>query len=359
MIGEIISVFLLFVIVFALYPIRKLYLPLQSSEKVSFFTLNRIEYFDFLKGVAILAVILVHIAYISLKTFAGVDTLFLFTLNNLNRFAIPFFLIISGILSTLKYEKKISLKHYYFGKFYKIYLPFVFFTVLAIFLHGKDIGDLGLYLVSGKVLTPYYFVILILQFYILFPFIKHFKDSRIFLFVSFLISLLFFTFNDLNTIYEIIIFPKFLFFFVYGMYYRYNFINYKSEQSQAKYCYFIIFLYIFISLVIPAHYFNFRPFYGLAVFNLLFIYKNNIITQLDNAYKLICQAGENSLWIYLTHFSILSGLFYLIGLITNNLYATVLIVLAMSIPISFVTGEILALLYQKILKLFYATKNTK
>ena len=351
------AVYLLLVLVFAMNPLRRMFLPLQMDKNIYFFAGKRIEYFDFLKGVAIIAVIIVHISYLSLILFKGEGSLFLFELNNLTRFAIPFFLIISGILSTLKYNQKMDLKKYYFGKFFKLYLPFAFFTILVVFLHDKDISNLPSYLVNGLALTPYYFVILILQLYILFPLLRHLKDSRFFLFFSFVVSLIFFTFNDLNTINGVILFPKFLFFFVYGMYYRNNFMNYKVNKSHIKYWYFIVFMYIFVTLILPDHYFNFRPFFGIAIFNLFFIYKKQIIAQFDDLYNFLINVGKNSIWIYFTHFSLLAGLFYLLGLFLNNLYVTVLIVFVVSLPLSFLIGSIFSKIYSNILNTLYGAKN--
>ncbi len=358
MMSEIVSILILTYLVFILIPLRKAFLPVDSGRKAYFFTGKRIEYFDFLKGVAVVGVILIHISYLSLDFFKEANTLFIFELNNLTRFAIPFFLILSGILSTLKYEKKMDLGRYYWSKFLKIYLPFVFFTILAIYLHNKDIHNLLEYLINGRVLTPYYFIILILQFYILFPFLKYFKDSKIFLIFSFLISLSFFLLN-INFISTVIIFPKFLFFFVYGMYYRNYFVNYKKDKSSAKPWLFIIFIYLLISVLLPAHYYNFRPFFGLAVFNLLFVCKDSIIKKLGNVYKFVCEAGKNSLWIYFTHFSILTGLFYLTGLFTKNLYLTVAVIFVISVPVCFVVGRLIAVLYNNVLNIKYETRKTR
>ena len=362
MLSEIIAVFSLAIIVFIFSPLRRVFLPAPAVEKDFIFAGKRIEYFDFLKGVAILAVIITHIVYLSVKTLKVEDPLFLFTLNNLARFAIPFFLVISGILSAWKYENKINLGRYYLGKFLRVYLPFAFFTMLVLFLHGKDISDLFKFLVNGRVLTPYYFIILILQLYILFPLLRFFKDSRWFLVLSFFISLLFFSVNQLNYLGEVILFPSYLFFFVYGMYYRNNFIKYEADKTAVKYWGLIIFLYITISFILPAHYFNFRPFYGLAVFNLFFIYKDKIIAKLDNVYGVICDAGKNSLWIYFTHFSLLTGLFYLANLFTKDLYATVLIIFFVSLPLSYWLGKLTGWLYNKIsyiLKPKYGTEDAK
>ena len=85
------SVILIFPIFWSLF--------FTNDNKNEFQKNGRLPFFDFLKGIAIIAVIFIHCFIFIGKTFPD-KTFYIHIVNNLFRFAVPFFFIISGILLT-------------------------------------------------------------------------------------------------------------------------------------------------------------------------------------------------------------------------------------------------------------------
>ena len=142
-------------------------------------TTSRLTYFDFLRGIAILLVIGIHTYTIS--PFEGASNILRIGIRETLNFAVPLFLAISGFFIA---KKNMSSKKIYFS-FLKKQLPRVYFPavlwslpMLALWLYqGKD------FLLSlGKVLGcmtfgPYYFIVLIIQLYLLHPVIKKMAEK--------------------------------------------------------------------------------------------------------------------------------------------------------------------------------------
>ncbi|MGM0629397.1 MAG: acyltransferase family protein, partial [Patescibacteria group bacterium] len=91
-------------------------------------------FFDFSKGIAILAVIIIHTVFI-MNAFS--EDLSVYSLqwnegiNRVMRFAIPVFFISSGALLFLTGLDKESLKDFYLPKIKRIFIPYVFFSFFA------------------------------------------------------------------------------------------------------------------------------------------------------------------------------------------------------------------------------------
>ena len=135
---------------------------------------KRINYFDFLRGIAILMVMGIH-TY-NIRSFDGLEDVALIGIRETLNFAVPLFLAISGFFIA---KKDVLDKDSYFSFLKKqiprVYLPALIWSLpmLALWIYkGQDI------LMSiGKVLGcmtfgPYYFVVLIIQLYLLHPLIK-------------------------------------------------------------------------------------------------------------------------------------------------------------------------------------------
>jgi len=94
-------------------------------KKVSFKMNNKVDEIVYLRGFAILAVIMIHTA--------GVPTLTLLSLGTISHYAIPLFIFISGFVLSHRYTEKIDLQQYFFKRFISImpqYLIFSFFYIL-------------------------------------------------------------------------------------------------------------------------------------------------------------------------------------------------------------------------------------
>jgi len=138
------------------------------------------EQVNFLKGLAILAVVTIHVVnnFYRLVQVNSLGFNFLVVLDQLSRYCVPLFITLSGFALAKKYEvKKFSWKEFLSKRLLKL-LPLYFLWTLAYFLSGRIYSssfDLGTPLQWAKIIfggTGYYhlyFVPMIIQGYILFP----------------------------------------------------------------------------------------------------------------------------------------------------------------------------------------------
>ena len=98
---KLVYILLLSFIVFSIPLFRKIFFFEIAKKERVYSRKKRYDFFDFLKGTAILAVVLIHINGSFYKDIYS-DNIFIITFNNIFRFAIPFFLISSGVLLSLR-----------------------------------------------------------------------------------------------------------------------------------------------------------------------------------------------------------------------------------------------------------------
>jgi surface polysaccharide O-acyltransferase-like enzyme len=111
--------------------------------------------------------------------------LFCTVLDQFTRFTVPLFFFLSGFGLTLQFQDKpLSLGHYYKFRLYKIMAPFLLWSLLTGFRHieflaslpwsadpGRSWGTFLRFLFVDGFDYQYYFLIVIFQFYLLYPFI--------------------------------------------------------------------------------------------------------------------------------------------------------------------------------------------
>lgn len=190
--------------------------------------------FDLIRVVAALTVIGIHItaSYIYLSNTA-------YILNQLARFAVPLFLIMSGFL--LYYADINSgfsgVKNFYIKRFKKLLRPYIIWTFIYAGLNAYaarnwagEIAKIPYHLIWGTASYHLYFIIIILQLYLIYPWLRHQVKKRpaTILFASLFLSfvcqtLLYF---DMLGIYKLpagynmfylVFFPVWIFYFVFGM----------------------------------------------------------------------------------------------------------------------------------------------
>lgn len=145
-------------------------------------TVNRLSYFDFLRGIAILMVIGIH-TYI-IRPFDGITNIFQIGVRDCLTFAVPLFLSISGFFLGRKRElyTKEGYSSFLRKQMPRVYIPAFLWSlpIVALWIYqGQAIGtsiSKGLLCMS---FGPYYYIILIMQFYILLPVIKRMADKPI------------------------------------------------------------------------------------------------------------------------------------------------------------------------------------
>ena len=163
---------------------------------------------DLLRSTASFLVVVIHCISLWVKDFYAthdflspgfVATVF----DQLSRFTVPAFFFLSGYGLTQQFmAKPESLKDYYRRRLFKISLPFFAWSALTFYrpwalltalpwttnpLHAVG-GFLDLLLLRGFD-YQYYFLIVIFQFYVIFPFIHRLGKSRWFVFLCLLIQL--------------------------------------------------------------------------------------------------------------------------------------------------------------------------
>lgn len=135
---------------------------------------NRLTYFDFLRGLAILLVVGIH-TYTA-RPFAGWDNIVQIGIRETINFAVPLFLSISGYFIG---KKIISNSSQYFSflkrQLPRVYIPAVLWSIpivlFWIFLGHSTMDSISKGLLC-KAFGPYYFIALIMQMYILHPIVK-------------------------------------------------------------------------------------------------------------------------------------------------------------------------------------------
>lgn len=141
---------------------------------------RRVEQLDFARAVAMLSVILIHVtsAYVGSEsrwTAFGVNPAFF--LNQAARFAVPLFILLSGISLGLGAAPGRA-GDFYRGRLRKIGAAYLLWFAVY-FAYNRDfhvgavaVGPLVRSLLLGREASHLYFVVLIFQLYLLFPYLK-------------------------------------------------------------------------------------------------------------------------------------------------------------------------------------------
>ena len=282
------------------------------KKNADYFTVKprRIGFFDFAKGIAIIAVIIIHATRFINFLPETPDSFLIWNegINRIMRFAISVFFITSGALLFIK-----DIKKFYFNKIKRILVPYAFFSFAATYFFSVRFDSFSRYIITavrdfftGQALVPYWFVIVLFQFYLISPFLLYlFKKVRtdIILFTSFVFSLASYF---LIPLISFPFFGNFLFFFVLGISLKPFFFEEKREWLNkihpVYWFFFVLLLYLSIGMLQPfERYYNVRLVYGPAVMLFLF-YIYPLLPEIIK--KKIEKIGEKSLYIYLLHFII-------------------------------------------------------
>lgn len=182
-----------------------IYNPLTSMKAISHESLAKRDYsFDALRGIAIIAVVAIHV------------NSFIFNSDNLNsvllyrqslNFAVPSFLFISGyFVSSQKIDSFAEYKRFLTHRLNQVVIPYLFWSILILLIgstitHVFDIKKIILKLLTGGALTPYYFIILIIQFYILTPIFQRINKNLYGLISILFINVLSLSFSYITRLY--------------------------------------------------------------------------------------------------------------------------------------------------------------
>ena len=186
----------------------------------------------------------------------------LYPVQKLCGVAVYGFIFLSGLKLFLG-GRNISLKKYYFSRIKRVYFPYIIFTVVY-YLYEVNRGyftfnlkELSVFLLNGNVECHLYFVVIIMQFYLLFPLWRYLinsKHSAVILLSSAILNILFvyklpviletagikgFSYNDR-------VFTSYLFFWLLGCFCGKNYEKFKNALSNGLSIYLLLFLTAFV-----------------------------------------------------------------------------------------------------------------
>ena len=160
---------------------------------------RRIEEIDILKGIGMIAVVLIHITAIY------TNHLTVGVFNSLLQFAVPLYLAVSAILLMNKYKEELDFKSFYKKYLPRIIIPYAVWSAMYCILYsfrGRKIDNIIDTVFFGQANYHLYFMIIILQFYLLFPLIrkcvKNLKNFELYTIVLVILQIIFL---QLNAIY--------------------------------------------------------------------------------------------------------------------------------------------------------------
>jgi surface polysaccharide O-acyltransferase-like enzyme len=260
---------------------------------------------DFIRGLAMCGIVMIHVnSYF--EFFHSQETspvLLTLVLSNLSRFSVPVFIFSAGYFSRDK-----NFFEYWKPKITSILVPYLIFSTIGFFVKfpNWDFSNFVNSIVFGKSLTPYYFIPLLFQFYILFYLILKLLSTQKMWYVSFIALVVNILSNEgylnfLPASYEPISIFNFIFFFVIGIQFsRFGFNKIEDSKYNlfvVRALYFITFCYVvYISIVNLIHLKNHTILYPCLTF--LVLYSLKVIPWVSDKMAIV---GKESMGIFLLH----------------------------------------------------------
>jgi membrane-bound acyltransferase YfiQ involved in biofilm formation len=289
----------------------------------------RLQYVDSIRMIGMFSIILIHVTSIFLPNNSTA-----YILNQFSRFGVPIFFILSGISLYYNYPviSRNNFFKYYKKRFITIVIPYLLWILIYFvyeYRHNisglfniKTIIEISKSIFIGK--RHLYFLIIMIQFYIIYPFfckiISMDRYDNLIIILSFLITLYLnlaaylmrWHINItpfLNLDYLYLMMPSWLFYFIMGVYFIKNqekiisFIN-KNETKSAMLCAWVI---SFLILLADGKLSNT---YGSSIKPTVFIYSilsffvlyylSDILTKYTSS-KLQTWLSSQSFFLFLSH----------------------------------------------------------
>jgi len=360
------NLFVIFSIIILLFIPRYANIFWNIDFNYNLIHIKRLKQIDAIKGISIIAVILIHTTYFLYSEYIETNSIIAINLiNNISRFAIPVFLFTSGLLLKPFIWNKKYIFNFYFSKFIRIGIPYILVNLVLWQIGYNNSTPLWKLLITGDMAVPFYFIPVLFQLYILYPLLDYIAklSSQYLLLGSLMISILSFFIPDTWNLYDFPLFMQYLIFFVYGML-RKDILNNKISNIWVELI--IIYLTLQAVFIIPLiynnteisiykhlYFYNFQLILGFGfIFTMLRYFQSNKLGA-DFIQNIFAPIGKISLWIFLLHFPIqqyIFNIFYksdfnLIYNLTQNFILTIII----SIPMSWILGNVY-LIYKNIKK---------
>ncbi|MBP0005161.1 MAG: acyltransferase [Cyanobacteria bacterium SBC] len=140
--------------------------PLQQS---------RLPEFDFIRTLAIFGVVWIHISglFIDRVPYGSIEYWGFIALNQLQRFCVPAFILSSGFFLAYFPKNSVRIDRTLIGRLQRVILPYLFWSILveiyyaAFDLKERSISQVIANFVLGRSLYTYYFIVIIVQFYVI------------------------------------------------------------------------------------------------------------------------------------------------------------------------------------------------
>ena len=180
-------------------------------------------------------VVMIHLTFepIDKLTVGAWQHIAVFSLNKLLSFCVPAFLFLSGF--KLYKHSKVDIMAFYKRRLYKIVLPYIFSALIYIlYFYNKGWldGNFFEYLFFGTISAHFYYVIVTVQIYLLFPFIlKLFnRHSAVVTAVSAIMTVIcsLYLYSGLWDRF----FGQYIFYFVFGMLWKKNNLSGKIKKNM-------------------------------------------------------------------------------------------------------------------------------
>ena len=274
-------------------------------------------------------VIFIHVSSSPVTTLAkdGFAYVFVMTLWRFSGFAVPGFLFLSSLKMFVNMKENFSYKKFYKSRFFKIVLPYVFWVIVFyvyFYLRGyfpenqNHFKSLSENILLGNLVAHFYFIVVIVQFYLLAPlwiFIKNHVNKTLALAVSFLIMILsqyipkFFADFNITFIYNDRLFTTYIFYWVLGIYAGANYEGFKNMLKSKTALFAVLFAaflildtrnYYLSSVGISVKYIELvRKLYCISA--IMFFYGLSLKDEKTHNNKIIKAIDNASYYIYLSH----------------------------------------------------------
>lgn len=319
---ELFGLFLLFLLAFSFSPFKNLF---TISEKNLAKKGERSRVVDFVRGIAMCAIVVIHIdSYFAFFHPKDPELILSKWLANVSRFCVPAFIFSSGFFLSWKGSSA-----FWVSKVKNLLIPYVIIACIGYFTKypaTEFLSDIIPKILLGQVFQPYYYVPLLFGFYILFAlFFRNFQTWSPATFTIVLSLSLLINFGS-NHFYpkslpiigslEAISFTNYIFFFVAGFSAKRVLTNkevFLDELKSNKYYFPFLIFAILLYLVLVSYYSvtlnleisNHFLFYPIAFFVILTYFGIKIEPSdsvlLKRVYSGLAYIGENSLALFLLH----------------------------------------------------------
>lgn len=162
------------------------------QEQVNLSKPKHFAAFDYCRAFAAMSVVGIHVTSTPIGIMEKSSLLFqfFFILNRLITYSVPLFLIISAMLEAIQVRNKerINFKEFYIKKIKRVAVPYLVWSILYLFFYifvmkyypANTLLSLQLFdfLVLGKSAYHLYFLIILIQFYLVFPLVLKLRNIR-------------------------------------------------------------------------------------------------------------------------------------------------------------------------------------